>query len=172
MNPLWGKLKAEESEAIKIHSKGSSNHWKRALIGVSFAFIVLAYAGVPVYDFAVSSESSVIPFDLTGQNIVVSPSPLANGVVGDLIDYELSHWGAKPSIAIMGDIIVDAFSDAGLEYVAYSFLGLAGIEDAAGAILATGIFSDSVIATILLTFSSNPIGWGALIFVASVIIGL
>ena len=45
------------------------------------------------------------------------------------------------------------------------------IEDAAGAILGAGVFSDSAIAKTLLAFLSSPVGWGVLIFIGSVIVG-
>ena len=49
--------------------------------------------------------------------------------------------------------------------------GLAGIEDAAAAILATGAFADSVAATIMLGFMSTPLGWVVIIGIASFVVG-
>ena len=70
----------------------------------------------------------------------------------------------------MTNWIIEGFRDVGLEAYAYFYAGLSGIEDAAGAILASGIFEDSLVATIMLGFMSNPLGWAVIIGMGSFIV--
>jgi len=66
--------------------------------------------------------------------------------------------------------IIEGFLDVGLEAYGYFFGGLLGIEDAAGAIPASGKFDDSLVATIMLGFMSNPLGWAVIIGIGSFIV--
>ena len=161
----------QEGQERPLHEKGSNNYWKKSILAFVTIGLVLTVVGVPVYTLATTAASSAIPLDFSAGGTPVGTVSLNVGATGDLIDYELTHWGAKPSVALLADIITDAFSDVGLEAAFYFVLGGVGIEDAAGAILAAGLFSDSAIATALLAFLSSPVGWGVLIFIGSVIVG-
>lgn len=92
-----------------------------------------------------------------------------NAPTGDLIWYVVTHWGATPGIPWFVNYIIEGFFDVGLEATAFFTGGLIGIQDAAGAIVAAGIFSDSAIATAMLTFLSSPVGWTVLITIGSFI---
>ena len=170
-NPLWIEALAGEEQIAPLHNRRSDNNWKKGLLSIAIFGLLLGVLGVPVYGLVASAESSAIPFNFVNGNIQMKAFSSNVGTTGDLIDYELTHWGAKPSVALLGDIISDAFSDVGLEAAFYFVLGGAGIEDAAGAILAAGLLSDSAIATALLAFMSSPLGWGIMIFIGSVIVG-
>lgn len=170
-NPLWIEALAGEKEIAPLHNKRSDNNWKKGLLSIAIIGLLLGVLGVPVYGLVTSAGSSVIPFNFANENTQIKAFSSNVGTTGDLIDYELTHWGAKPSVALLGDIISDAFSDVGLEAAFYFVLGGAGIEDAAGLILAAGILSDSAVATALLAFMSSPLGWGVMIFIGSVIVG-
>ena len=163
-NPLWIEALAGEKEIAPLHNKRSDNNWKKGLLSIAIIGLLLGVLGVPVYGLVTSAGSSVIPFNFANENTQIKAFSSNVGTTGDLIDYELTHWGAKPSVALLGDIISDAFSDVGLEAAFYFVLGGAGIEDAAGLILAAGILSDSAVATALLAFMSSPLGWGVMIF--------
>ena len=63
----------------------------------------------------------------------------------------------------MTDLINEDFLDVGLEAYGYFFGGLLGIEDATGAIPASGKFDDSLVATIMLKFMSNLLDWAVII---------
>ena len=69
----------------------------------------------------------------------------------------------------MTNWIIEGFLDVGLEAYGYFFGGLLGIEDATSAIPASGKFDDSLVATIMLGFMSNPLGWAVIIGIGSFI---
>ena len=58
--------------------------------------------------------------------------------------------GAHPSVLGVTDWIIEDFLDVRLEAYGYFYAGLSGIEDAACAILVSGIFEDFLVATIML----------------------
>ncbi len=87
--------------------------------------------------------------------------------MGDIVYYELTHFGAKPSIASLAKTLAKTLTEYGLG----ELFDADAIADAAGAILASGILSDSAIATILLTLASAPVTWEILITVAGIIVG-
>ena len=75
--------------------------------------------------------------------------------------------GTHPSVLGVTDWIIEDFLDVGLEAYGYFYGGLSGIEDAAGAIPASGIFEGSLVATIMLGLCRIHFGWVVIIGIGS-----
>ena len=141
-----------------IRPKRSDNKWKKSVLSIGIVTLILTMVGVPVYGFVISTESGAIPMNHSNVGISGNILGLNNATTGDIIWYTISHWGVHPSVSSVVHYIIEGFLDVGLEASAYFVGGLSGIEDAACAILATGIFEDSLVTTIMLGFVSSPIG--------------
>jgi hypothetical protein len=170
-NPLWRQILIEEAITAPVHPKNIGNNWTKSVLSIGVVALILTMVGVPVYGFIISAESGAIPLNQSTVGVSVNVPGVNNAPYGDIIWYIISHWGAHPSVPSVVHWIIEGFLDVGLEASAYFVGGLAGIEDAAGAILATGIFEDSLVATIMLGFVSNPIGWAVIIGIASFVVG-
>ncbi|MEM0135526.1 MAG: hypothetical protein QXU18_09960 [Thermoplasmatales archaeon] len=168
---LWIEALALGEQIGPLHNRRLDNNWPKRFLSIAIFGLLLGVLEVPVYRLVESAGSSPISFNFVIENTQMKAFS-SLGTTGDLIDYELNHWKVKRSVVLLGDIIFDAFSDVSLETAFYFALAGAGIEDAAGAILAAdGLLSDSDIVPSLLAFMSSPVGWGVMIFIGSAIVG-
>ena len=168
INPDYRNLLAIEKSRINsmgLHENKKHNNYTKAIISIFAVAILLSTMGVPIYNGIYAMESNALPYDM-GIVAATGNSATAVGHAGDIVEYELTHWGAKPSIASLASKIAGFFASVGLGYLVTS----SGIMDAAGAILASGVLADSAIATILLTIVSGPVGWSILIGIAVLIV--
>ena len=124
---LSGQMVVQEEQERPLHKNGSKNNLNKSILGFVTIGLALTVVGVPVYTLATTAASSAIPLDFSAESIPVGTVSLNVGTTGDLVDYGFTHWGAKPFVALLADIITDAFSDVGLEAVFYFVLGGVGI---------------------------------------------
>jgi len=78
--------------------------------------MLLGMMGVPIYNGIYAMESNALPYDMeitTNTGHMVTSS----GSVGDIIAYEIFHWGKIPTAQAIGEMIAGALIDLGLTYL-------------------------------------------------------
>ena len=168
-NPLWKETLAMEALVAPVHAKGSSNNWKKGVLSVATILLLLAMCGVPISTLVVLADNGAVPLNLFKAEMSTSTQPLNGGVSGDFIYYALTHWGGKPTLSDLYEWIIEFLIDSGFEYLLLGVGVMAGIEQAAGAILALGVLTQTTILEVF-GFLAGPVGWTILAFLASYLI--
>jgi len=125
--------------------------------------VLLAAIGVPVYDGIMAMENNAIPYEFGNIGNELQISTANTGHIADLMWYELSHWGAKPSLNALADAIAGALTGEGIGFIGNY------VMEIAQTILALGIYSTDVIAGIILTIAGSSVTWEVLAVVGAII---
>ena len=154
MNPKYRELIAIEkyrnSDTGRVYGDKHRNNWIKAIISIFAIAMLLGTMGVPIYNGVVDLEDNAIPYQL-GNSLEASTA--TGGHMGDIVYYELTHFGAKPSkAALISDIdgSLSAFDLGVLTYV---------VPLIADAILASGAIDvGSITDIILVTIAGVSLG--------------
>ncbi len=118
MNPTYKELIAIEeyrnNNTERIYNNKHRNNWIKAIISIFAIAMLLSIMGVPIYNGIVALEENAMPYQLG--NSLEAPTA-TGGYMGDIIAYELWHWGAMPSPTTVSGFIVDGLKSAGLGYL-------------------------------------------------------
>jgi hypothetical protein len=116
LNPTYKELIAIEKyrngDTGRIYSNKHTNNWLKAIISIFAIAMLLGMMGVPIYNGIYAMESNALPYDMeittnTG-NMVTS-----SGSVGDIIAYEIFHWGQLPTARALAEELTGLFIDLG-----------------------------------------------------------
>ena len=152
INPVFQSfLYSQTRETGIFERKRKENNWKKGILAIAVVGILLVTVGVPIYNFIFAAEGNAIPLELGNiGNIQVQSTSGVSGM-GNLIDFELTHWGATPTEKDLVDFLVGLFTSYGV-YVGTDVLATIGY-----AILASG-WSEVAIIEILGLDLTNPLG--------------
>jgi hypothetical protein len=118
LNPTYKELIAIEkyrnNNTGRIYSSKHTNNWLKAIISIFAVSMLLGMMGVPIYNGVVALEDNAIPYQL-GNSLETSTA--TGGHMGDIIAYELWHWGKIPTAQAIGQMIAGALIDLGLTYL-------------------------------------------------------
>jgi len=120
LNPTYKELIAIEKyrngDTGRIYSDRHTNNWIKAIISIFAIAMLLGMMGVPIYNGIYAMESNALPYDMeitTNTGHMVTSS----GSVGDIIAYEIFHWGHLPSISQLESLIENALVAAGVGWL-------------------------------------------------------
>lgn len=122
-------------------------------------------------------ENNAMPYEFgnIGSQLQAATSSITNtGHMGDLVYYELLHWGALPSSSSLTNTIVSALSSYGLAYLAeYAGMFATYILAAllSGGALTTGTILDALTSALGVIGIGLGTGGAVLVTVAAVIVG-
>ena len=152
INPIFQSfLNSQTQETGIFERKRRENNWKKGILAIAVVGILLVTAGVPIYNVIFAAEGNAIPLEFGSiGNIQVQSASGISGM-GNLIDFELTHWGATPTEQALVDFLVSLFTSYGI-YVGSDVLAAIGY-----AILASG-WSEVAIIAILGLDLTNPVG--------------
>ncbi len=142
INPMYRSLLMEQSQQTSIIKENRENNWKRAILAVSVIGILLAATGIPIYGMISALESNALPYEIGdfGQSAQTQVSP---SVMGNILWYELTHFGGTPTVSDVGNMLENAFGTMGLTFlIPYMAAFMIGIEYA----FAVGLSVNSLIA--------------------------
>jgi len=170
LNPTYKELIAIEKyrngDTGRIYSDRHTNNWIKAIISIFAIAMLLGMMGVPIYNGLVALEDNAIPYQF-GNSLEVSTATV--GHMGDIVWYEMTHFGARPSAAALISDIDGALAGFGLSVLAY-FVPLIADAIAASGAISIGSIADIILTTIA-GFSLGPISLAAIGALASVIVG-
>ncbi len=139
-----------------------------AILVMSVVGILLATTGVPIYSVMFAMEANAIPFEIGNLGHlgtqVVSPA----STIGDIVGYELWHWGAYPPVNIIVSAIAGAITGLGVSFLGPWIVLLAHNIAASGAVT-IGSISDIILTTIG-GISVGPVGWPVIGAIASAVV--
>ncbi len=166
INPIYKSLMEEQFRQVPTVKLKNGNIWKKSVLALGIVGLMLTVAGIPLYDGVFLAEGSVIPVNLGAlvQTPLATSESSQSGTFGDIVWYELTHWGANPTVSTLASIIAGGFVREGLGYITADWPAIAG------AILDVGVLGDGTIAAILAGLISNPVGWGILLTIAAGIV--
>lgn len=129
LNPLYkemlmayAKRTTDSNAARKVVTKMGSNPWKKVLIAVMIVSLMLITLGVPLYSLLLSVESNALPGNLGSIGNVIETNTVNIANTGNIIGYELWHWGALPSANTLSEWVADGLASLGLGALAvYAF---------------------------------------------------
>lgn len=116
-----------------------------------------------VYNSVVDLENNAIPYRVGNIDFSLN-SPASVAHILDPIEYELTHWGAKPTIAMLVGFFSRCFPVLRLERMR-GILDLIVLD-----ILGSGFATYSLIMLILGMDLTNPVGQSLLAILASAIV--
>ena len=118
LNPTYRELIAIEkyrnSDTGRIYSDKHRNNWIKAIISIFAIAMLLGTMGVPIYNGVVALEDNAIPYQM-GTSLEASTA--TGGHMGDLIAFEILHWGHLPSISQLEGLIEHALLTLGLAWL-------------------------------------------------------
>jgi len=158
LNPKYKELKAIEmyrnnSTGMDYHEE-HKNNWKKSLISIFAIAVLLTSIGVPVYSGLISMENNAIPYEFgnLGKTIQSSSTDvITSGHIAELVDYELTHWGARPTETDIVNFLIGLFIGVGI------VVGSGTLATIGFAILWSS-WSNVAIIGILALDLSNPVG--------------
>ena len=106
--------KYRNGDTGRIYTDRHRNNWVKAIISIFAIAMLLGTMGVPIYNGVVALEDNAIPYQL-GSSLEASTATGAH--MGDIIAYEIYHWGAIPTAEAIGQMIAGALIDLGLTYL-------------------------------------------------------
>lgn len=152
INPVFQSfLHSQTQETGIFEKKRRDNNWKKGMLAIAVVGILLVTAGVPIYNVIFTAEGNAIPLEFGNIGNIQSQSTSGISEMGNLIDFELTHWGATPTEQDLVDFLVGLFTSYGI-YVGSDILAAIGY-----AILASG-WSEVAIIAILGLDLTNPVG--------------
>jgi hypothetical protein len=169
LNPVYKELIAMEmyrNDMGVIYKDKHKNKWKKAIMSIFAVAILLGIMGVPIYNGILVLEDNAIPYDMGN---IVEVSTATSLHMGDIIYYELTHFGARPSVAALDSDIGGALGAAGLSVLAYYAPFIADAIASSGYIT-IGSVTD-IILTIIAGVSLGPISLIAIGALAGAIVG-
>jgi hypothetical protein len=170
LNPTYKELIAMEKyrngDTGRIYSNRNRNNWIKAIISVFAIAMLLGMMGVPIYNAVVALEDNAIPYQL-GNSIEASTATGAH--MGDILYYELTHFGVRPSAAALVSNIDGGLAGLDLTVLAY-FVPLIADAIAASGSISIGSIADIILTTIA-GISLGPISLAAIGTLASIIVG-
>jgi len=118
LNPTYKELIAIEKyrngDTGRIYSDRHTNNWIKAIISIFAIAMLLGMMGVPIYNGLVALEDNAIPYQF-GNSLEVSTTTV--GHMGNLIVFEIYHWGHLPSIGQLESLIEHALVTAGVGWL-------------------------------------------------------
>ncbi len=172
MNPTYKELIAMEKyrkgDTGRIYSDKHRNNWIKAIISIFAIAMLLGMMGVPVYNGVVALEDNAIPYQLGNS---VEASTATGGHMGDLVYYELLHWGALPSSNSLANIIRGEFESAGLAWLG-EYAGMFATYILAVILSGRGITTGTILDALTSALSVIGIGLGTGGTVLVVVAGL
>ena len=148
INPDYRKLLAIEKSRINsmgLHENKKHNNYTKAIISIFAVAVLLSTMGVPIYNGIYAMESNALPYDM-GIVAATGNSAIASGHMGNIIYYEVYHWGQFPTIAGLEHIIIGALTSIGAAWLVAILYPVIGTFTSvfAGSIAAYGLSLSSV----------------------------
>ncbi len=170
LNPTYKELIAMEkyrnnSTGINYSDK-HRNNWLKAIISIFAIAMLLGMMGVPIYNGVLALEENAMPYQF-GNSLEATTA--TSGHMGDIVWYEMTHSGAKPSVAALTSDIDGALAAFDLSVLAVVVPLIADAIAASGAIT-IGSISDIILTTIA-GISLGPISLAAIGALAGAIVG-
>ena len=170
LNPTYKELIAMEkyrnnNTGINYSDK-HRNNWLKAIISIFAIAMLLSIMGVPIYDGVLALEENAMPYQL-GNSLEATTA--TSGHMGDIVYYEMTHFGAKPSVAALISDIDGALAAFDLTALAFVVPLIADAIADSGAIT-IGSISDIILTTIA-GISLGPISLAAIGALAGAIVG-
>ncbi len=106
--------KYRNGDTGRIYTDRHRNNWVKAIISIFAIAMLLGMMGVPIYNGVVALEDNAIPYQL-GSSLEASTA--TGGHMGDLIAFEIYHWGHLPSISQLEGLIEHALLSLGLSWL-------------------------------------------------------
>ena len=176
INPIYKNLINSGGAKTAFKNKKHKNNWIKALICIFVLAILMMSVGVPVYDGLIAMENNAIPYEFGNiGNLNVKTSSTSG--MGGIIWFETQHFGQIPTVKDFVAALTQVLIGAGLGYVVG--LIVPGTTETVVQVISVSLeisFEDgtTAIAEILLvdisTVTTNPVGWGVLIGIASGIV--
>ena len=149
INPDYRNLLAIEkshTNSMGLHENKKHNNYIKAIISVFAVAVLLSTMGVPIYNGIYAMESNALPYNM-GIVATTGNSATASGHMGDIVYYELTHFGAKPSKAALISDIDGSLSAFDLGVLTYLVPLMADAILASGAV-DVGSITDIILVTI------------------------
>ena len=116
LNPTYRELIAMEKyrngDTGRIYSDKHRNNWVKAIISIFAIAVLLSTMGVPIYNGIYAMESNAVPYDMeittTTSNIATS-----SGQAGDIIAFEIYHWGQLPTVRGLAEELTGVLLEVG-----------------------------------------------------------
>ena len=80
------------------YSDKHRNNWLKAIISIFAIAMLLSIMGVPIYNGVLALEENAMPYQLGNS---LDATTATSGHMGDIVWYEMTHFGAKPSVAAL-----------------------------------------------------------------------
>lgn len=124
----------------------------------------MATMGVPLYNAVLTAESNAMPCEMQGLALTSTSNDAINGRMGNIMAFEMWHWGAKPSVRDIGQIL----TGAGLVIATYIIYDIA--QQISTFLNDGGALTAYAIASIIWMSVAGYLTWPVLVGIAAAVV--